>query len=643
MEYLGGGSCLDLIKPGPFHESQVAIVCRELLHALDYLHQTGKIHRDIKAANILLAVSGKVKIADFGVAAQLTNIRSQRMTFVGTPFWMAPEVIEESGYDFRADIWSLGITAMELALGEPPNANIHPMKVLFHIPKAPPPRLEGQFSKEFKDFVALCLQKEPDKRPTARELLRHRFIRNAGKVDQLRDVIRRYERHVAKGEKTTHPKYYEETLQDLSPKLEQDDWIFDTIKPATIAPPRRRKMSRIPSDASDVTNPYATVETRESPSAMLERMDISDGPLGTGSPAHGYPTMMRKSSQTGTSRRSSVVTAQRAPSGQTPTARRVSRTDGTPQKKPLGLDMSFGNSPSSARPFRRVSSGGHEKKWAPERDVSNSSIAEPRVGHGLDREKSASNASTLVGSDENTPPLSMAEDGYFKKELPIPVKPIQLTKEALLGRRAYSKVVDATFQEQHAQTGDLEKREALARLHNAWSVLDRIDPEGEFLLLRSLIENAREDPKLSAALGLSNALPPTTPISSPTKHASPVKNTPVLPPAPVRAPMAPPSAPATPRHRQTQSVSDIDASAITRTPSSAAKQRLVLAQNNPHLKSHRRRQSALLESEIAQKLSAVDEKRMPGYVPPGMEQSGGLADALYSRWLEGLKSRWGGS
>ncbi|XP_077587079.1 mitogen-activated protein kinase kinase kinase kinase 5 isoform X5 [Stigmatopora nigra] len=188
MEYCGGGSLQDIYHvTGPLSETQIAYVCRETIQGLGYLHTKGKMHRDIKGANILLTNDGDVKLADFGVAAKITATIAKRKSFIGTPYWMAPEVAaveKNGGYNQLCDIWAVGITSIELAELQPPMFDLHPMRALFLMSKSSfqPPKLKdkNKWSAAFHNFVKVSLTKNPKKRPTAEKLLSHVYVAQAG-------------------------------------------------------------------------------------------------------------------------------------------------------------------------------------------------------------------------------------------------------------------------------------------------------------------------------------------------------------------------------------------------------------------------------------------------------------------------------
>jgi len=664
------------LKCGTFNEAHIAIVCRELLYGLDYLHSEGKIHRDIKAANVLLSDTGRVKLADFGVAAQLTYMKSQRNTFVGTPFWMAPEVIQQAGYDFKADIWSLGITAIELAMGEPPHANIHPMKVLFQIPKNPPPRLEGKFSKEFKDFVAQCLIKDPDFRPTAKELLKHRFIRNAGKVEALQELIQRKRLADARAEHVKLPVYYQETLHTMGPKDSVDEWVFETVKSVPPPPLNGKKV---------------TVRSRK-PSAMysledaMKKLDLKDAPL---HPPN-TPTVRkaRRQPSSSSSRRNSLSSNHnRRTSLESPRQPLAP----APAKRPLQPDMSFGNSGSTMRLFRRVPS-----------DSSSSHHTINNQGGYLSSSPSPTNSEFATNNNnENRPPPTY--------HAPVDAN----SKEALLGRRLYAKAVEPSLDELHAQTASSVKREAIARLSDAWGFLDAVDPEGAYHFLKGVMAAISLDPKLSAAF-----LPqqvreqpgghhhhPSTPQkngNTDDHHQQQNQHGTVLikSPRPVSVPA--PSAVSTPSsHARSPSAPN--------NQSNASPTKFVLSQDNPYLQNHRRRGNSIAspsssssssssssqqqhqqnetpssrpvshherekelrtppppntphhrdekhhrekerdrerererEREKERAANAALEAKFPGRpAQPGMEHCKALSELLYARWTDGLRSRWG--
>ncbi|XP_019129077.2 mitogen-activated protein kinase kinase kinase kinase 2 isoform X2 [Larimichthys crocea] len=295
MEYCGGGSLQDMYHvTGPLKEKQIAYVCRETLQGLYHLHETGKMHRDIKGANILLTERGDVKLADFGVAAEISASVAKRKSFIGTPYWMAPEVAaveKKGGYNHLCDIWAVGITAIELAELQPPMFDLHPMRALMLMSKSnfQPPRLKdkSKWSAGFQSFVKMALIKSPRKRPSAETLLQHPFVtqlltRNL--IIELLDMANNPEFH------TTHTHSMDDN------ELEVGEVAPDKIQSAGKHLPVERTLSEEQFDQvkfgpplRKVTEPYPDLpgsydddwslsgEEDNSPSLTIKRAPSTDG------------------------------------------------------------------------------------------------------------------------------------------------------------------------------------------------------------------------------------------------------------------------------------------------------------------------------------------------------------------------------
>ncbi|XP_035993496.1 LOW QUALITY PROTEIN: serine/threonine-protein kinase 10-like [Fundulus heteroclitus] len=303
IEFCAGGAvdAVMLELERPLTEPQIRVVCKQTLQALVYLHENKIIHRDLKAGNILFTLNGDVKLADFGVSAKNTKTLQRRDSFIGTPYWMAPEVVmcetsKDRPYDYKADIWSLGVTLIELAQVEPPNHEMNPMRVLLKIAKAEPPTLmqPSRWSPEFSDFLKRCLDKNLDSRWTAAQLLQHSFVSTVTDSRPLRELIAEAKAEVTEEieehkeeeeEEETEPHLgHKRAPSDVSVASSEDEKI--PLSPLEAVPEKMEPILPVPSPAElpvpdqvmEAEDPAAEEQTEEAPNAPVKEEEPEQKP-----------------------------------------------------------------------------------------------------------------------------------------------------------------------------------------------------------------------------------------------------------------------------------------------------------------------------------------------------------------------------